>query len=302
VDRAGHSIGHLGNQTTYAVRCGDDPRKKDRVIKLVVCNQKGGVAKTTTTHTLAHFMARKGKKVLVFDTDQQGNLADALGVKAPHDLHEFIIEGLSLEETRYRVYEKPEEHTGLIDMVCSTRRTVETEAHLMGRMGREFTLKNILDPMDLSYDVVIFDTAPSFSLLQTCSIIYAPNLLIPVAMDLLALQGASAAVGTAQQVNQIFNTNIKALAFLPVMVEKQLQMTKLVRSNLERLARTLEVEILPETRKDATVSKCMKNRQFLADYAPQSRIVEDYDAAFARLLEILEGAPHEQAVNVTTAA
>lgn len=272
------------------------------MIKLVVCNQKGGVAKTTTTNTLAHFLASRGKRVLVFDTDQQGNLGDAVGAKPQHDLHAFLIEGTAFEETTVRVWER-DGQPGVIDMVCSNRRTQETEQILMARMGREFTFCNVLDTLDLQYDVVLFDTAPSFTLLQTCAIVYAKQMLIPLQLDLLSLNGVNATIQTAKTLNMIFKTDVKAIAFLPTLVQKHLQMTRLIRTNLERLAQELNIPILQDTRQDAIVGKALKARQFLPDFAPDSRINEDYQTAFGQLLNVLEGAkPGEQAGTVEGAA
>ena len=158
------------------------------MIKLVVSNQKGGVAKTTSTHTLARYLADKGQRVLLVDTDSQGSLAVALGAKFEHNLHDLVIRGVSLEDTAVDVYQQ-EDGPGLIRLVASDRNTVETEATLMGRTGREFTLRTLFAGFDLPYDAIIFDVAPSITLLQTCAMIYAQRLLIPVAMDVLSLQG-----------------------------------------------------------------------------------------------------------------
>lgn len=272
------------------------------MIKLVISNQKGGVAKTTTALTLARFMADAGKRVLIIDTDPQGNLAMTVGVKFKRNLHDLIIEGVTLEDTAVRVYTK-EGSPGLLDMVCSDRRTVETEATLMGRFGREFTIRNLLSSFDLPYDAILFDVAPSITLLQTCAMIYAQRLLLPVAMDLLSLQGANASLETAKMLNGIFDTDIQGIAFMPVMVQKQLQMTKLVSANLQRLSEASGVPVLASARMDVNVNKCVRTRQFLADFPAASRIVEDYHAAFTDLMTRLEGAPiDERGTEATEAA
>jgi len=275
--------------------------KGTRLIKLVISNQKGGVAKTTTALTLARFMADAGKRVLIIDTDPQGNLAMTVGVKFKHNLHDLIIEGVTIEDTAVRVY-TTENGSGVLDMVCSDRRTVETEATLMGRFGREFTLRNLLNSFDLSYDAVLFDVAPSITLLQTCAMIYAQRLLLPVAMDLLSLQGANASLETAKMLNGIFDTDIQGVAFIPVMVQKQLQMTKLVSANLTRLSEASQVPVLPGARMDVNVNKCVRTRQFLADFPAASRIFEDYQTAFTELMARLEGAPVAERGNQATEA
>ena len=272
------------------------------MIKLVISNQKGGVAKTTTALTLARFLADAGKRVLIIDTDPQGNLAMTVGVKFKHNLHDLIIEGVTIEDTAVRVHTS-ENGSGILDMVCSDRRTVETEATLMGRFGREFTLRNLLNSLDLPYDAVLFDVAPSITLLQTCAMIYAQRLLLPVAMDLLSLQGANASLETAKMLNGIFDTDIQGVAFIPVMVQKQLQMTKLVTANLTRLSDASGVPVLPGARMDVNVNKCVRTRQFLADFPAASRIFEDYQAAFNELMTRLEGAPvAERGTQATEAA
>jgi chromosome partitioning protein len=271
------------------------------LIKLVISNQKGGVAKTTTALTLARFMADAGKRVLIIDTDPQGNLAMTVGVKFKHNLHDLIIEGVTIEDTAVRVY-TTEHGSGFLDMVCSDRRTVETEATLMGRFGREFTLRNLLNSFDLPYDAVLFDLAPSITLLQTCAMIYAQRLLLPVAMDLLSLQGANASLETAKMLDGIFDTDIQGVAFIPVMVQKQLQMTKLVSANLTRLSEASGVPVLPGARMDVNVNKCVRTRQFLADFPAASRIFEDYQTAFTELMARLEGAPVAECGNQATEA
>jgi chromosome partitioning protein len=271
------------------------------LIKLVISNQKGGVAKTTTALTLARFLADTGKRVLIIDTDPQGNLAMTVGVKFKHNLHDLIIEGVTIEDTAVRVYTR-EDGLGFLDMVCSDRRTVETEATLMGRFGREFTLRNLLNSLELPYDAVLFDVAPSITLLQTCAMIYAQSLLLPVAMDLLSLQGANASLETAKMLNGIFDTDIHGVAFMPVMVQKQLQMTKLVTTNLTRLSEASRVPVLPGARMDVNVNKCVRTRQFLADFPAASRIYEDYQTAFTELMTWLEGAPVAERGNQATEA
>jgi chromosome partitioning protein len=272
------------------------------LIKLVISNQKGGVAKTTTALTLARFLADTGKRVLIIDTDPQGNLAMTVGVKFKHNLHDLIIEGVTIEDTAVRVYTREDGSGGLLDMVCSDRRTVETEATLMGRFGREFTLRNLLNSLDLPYDAVLFDVAPSITLLQTCAMIYAQRLLLPVAMDLLSLQGANASLETAKMLNGIFDTDIQGVAFMPVMVQKQLQMTKLVTANLTRLSEASRVPVLPGARMDVNVNKCVRTRQFLADFPAASRIYEDYQTAFTELMTRLEGAPVDERGHQATEA
>lgn len=254
------------------------------MIPVVMTNQRGGVAKTTTTHSFAHCLAEAGKKVLIIDTDPQGSISVVLGVRPKAFLHQLVIAGFSLTDCVTRIKDG-------IDLIASDRSTVETEATLMGRTGRELTFKMLFNDQRgafNNYDIVLVDVAPSITLLQTCSMLFAERLVVPVAMDLLSLQGAVAAIQTARTLNRVFNTNIQPIAFLPVMVDARLQMTKLVLGQLETLSKEANVPILHSIRNDVAVNKAAKQRQFLADYDPESRVAADYSAATSELLKILE--------------
>ena len=266
------------------------------MIRLVVSNQRGGVTKTTTTHTLGRFCADRGYKVLLIDTDSQGSLSSVLGVKAQHHLHDFVVSSYRWRDCVVTIHPN-------IDILCSNRQTVETEGLLMGRIGREMTFQNLFPQVDHEYDVVLIDVAPSITLLQTCAMIYAQQLLIPVAMDPLSLQGAVAAIETAKTLNSLFKMSIRPVAFLPVQVDRRLQMTDVILESLNRLAETYEVPVLREIRTDTTPTKAQRSKQFLIDFDPKSKAAEDYRYACEQLLDTLkEQLPARQLqLNGTTA-
>lgn len=256
------------------------------MISVVMTNQRGGVAKTTTTHSFADQFARLGKKVLIMDTDPQGSVAVVLGAKPKQQscLHHLVVAGYSLADVVTPIKEG-------IDLIASDRTTVETEVTLMARTGRELAFKMMYDDQKEAfdkYDYMFIDVAPSITLLQTCSMLLAERLVVPVAMDLLSLQGAVAATQTATMLNRVFNTNIRPLAYLPVMVDTRLQMTKMVLAQLEALGKENNVNVLHSIRTDVTVNKASKQRQLLADYDPASRVAADYAEAAKQLITILE--------------
>jgi chromosome partitioning protein len=251
------------------------------MIRLVVSNQRGGVTKTTTTHTLGRFFADQGLRVLLIDTDSQGSLSSVLGVNTQNHLHQFIVENYRWRDCIVPIYPG-------IDILCSNRQTVETEGVLMGRMGREMTFQTIFPQVDSEYDVVLIDVAPSITLLQTCAMIYAQQLLIPVSMDPLSLQGAAAAIETANTLNKLFRMAIRPVALLPVIVDRRLQMTDVILKSLDSLAAAHGVPVLHAIRTDTTPTKAQRTRQFLVDFDPKCKAMEDYQIAAAQLLEHLK--------------
>lgn len=250
------------------------------MIRLVISNQRGGVAKTTTVHTLARFMADRGRRVLVIDTDPQGSLGTVLGLKPAKYLHDFVICNHIFRDCV--VHACPG-----VDVLCSNRETVKTEGHLMGQMAREFLFTNLFSQVELDYDTVLIDVAPSINILQTCAMIYAKSLLIPVSMDPLSLQGAAASIETARTLSSLTRLSIQPVALLPVMVDRRLQMTEVVMASLEELCSRTNIPVLPPIRTDTTVTKCIRAKRFLVDFDPRARATEDYQVALGALLELL---------------
>ncbi len=256
------------------------------MIRLVMSNQRGGVAKTTTTHTLARYFADQGLRVLLIDTDPQGSLGAVLGLKPRHYLHQFVVHNYPFEECIVEAYPG-------IHILCSNRETALTEQILYGIVGREMVLENLLSKVDREYDAVLIDVAPSISMLQNCALVYARQMLIPVAMDPLSLQGVGANAETCRLLNAAFHLDIRPVAILPVMVDRRLQMTSIVMESLVEIAARLRIPVLHGIRVDATVTKSSRARQFLVDYDPGSRAAEDYQIAGQELASLLQEEMHE---------
>ena len=252
------------------------------MIRLVVSNQRGGVAKTTTVTTMARVFADMGMKILIIDTDSQGSVASILNLKPENYLYNFLVNNQAFRDCIVEAGQN-------IHVMCSNRRTVEAEAVFMGVTGREMAFDNVFPLEDDHYDVVLLDVAPSITLLQTCSMVYAKAILIPVAMDPLSLQGAMASIQTAASLNKLFRLNIKVAGILPVMVNRRLRMTDMILNSLEELSQTYTVPLLPPIRTDTAVNQAAKMRKFIADFDPKAKAVEDYTEATKQLMDHLAG-------------
>lgn len=257
------------------------------MIRLVLSNQRGGVAKTTTTHTLARYFADQGLRVLLIDTDPQGSLGAVLGLKPRHYLHQYVVHNYPFQECVVEAYPG-------IHVLCSNRETALTEQILHGMVGREMVFENLFSKVDQEYDVVLIDVAPSISMLQNCALVYARRMLIPVAMDPLSLQGVGANVESARLLNAAFKLDVRPTAILPVMLDCRLQMTAIVMESLLELAERLHIPVLPSIRVDAAVTKASRERQFLVDYDPRTRAAQDYQVACRELAALLQEQPNER--------
>ena len=257
------------------------------MIKLVVSNQRGGVGKTTTCLTLARYLADKGKRVLVVDTDPQGSVSVTLGLKPTSHLAHFIGQGYKLGDCIVAAHPS-------IDVLCSTRDTVQAEAMLMGAFGREQAFVHLFTPVESGYDAIMFDVAPSVTLLQTCAMVYCGQTLIPMDMDPLSLHGAIATYELTRILNDLIKASVRVVAVLPTQVNNRLQITEVISQSLKEFAERAQIPTLPSIRTDATVAKAVKQRQFLQDFDPTCKALGDYKIAFDELLASLEVPLHVQ--------
>ena len=251
------------------------------MIRFVIANQRGGVAKTTTTATLARFFGDQGKKVLVIDADPQGSLGLILGLRPENYLHDFLVHGKPVEECVFPA-------TANIHVLCGSRDTTVVEAALLGAAGRELAFSRQLERAEAQYEVVLIDVSPSITLLQTCSMIYAKRLLIPVAMNMLSLQGAAACLQTVAMLGSTFRETIRPLALLPVMVDRRFSLTEYILKALEEISEQYHVPLLHAIRTDGTVPRAERSRQFLADFDPRCKALEDYTITALQLVELLK--------------
>ena len=250
--------------------------------RLVIANQRGGVGKTTTTAALARFFGDQGKRVLVIDADPQGSLGLVLGLRPDRYLHDFLIHNHPMEDCICPA-------TANVDVLCGSRDTTVVEAALLGTAGRERAFSRQFERAETRYDLVLIDVSPSITLLQTCSLLYAKAFLIPVAMNMLSLQGAAACLQTASMLGAAFREPIRAIAMLPVMVDRRFSLTEYILKALEEMSEQYRVPLLHPIRTDGTVPRAERARQFLADFDPKCKALEDYTIVALQMTELLTG-------------
>jgi chromosome partitioning protein len=264
------------------------------MIRLVIANQRGGVAKTTTALVLARIYADQGKKVLLIDTDSQGSIGTIISLKAKYHLSDFLVGHIALEECLAPVHPN-------IDVLPSNRNTSRAEDLITAQGFREFVFEQMFSSYEHNYDVVLIDVAPSITLFQTCAMVYTRRVLIPVAMEILSVQGAMASLEAARTLNTMFANSyhlpVETVGMLPVMVDRRLAMTGIILDTLEQIAEKTGVPRLSPVRTDTSVVKANKEREFLVDFDPKSKALEDYQVVADEVLSIMrqmDGIPEAQ--------
>ncbi len=197
---------------------------------IAVCNQKGGVGKTTTAINLGAALAEYGRRVLVVDFDPQGAASVGLGVNA-----------LDMDTTVYEVLLNPKLDPR--DAVCKTNvldldvlpaniDLSAAEVQLVNEVARESALARVLRPLVDDYDVIIIDCQPSLGLLTVNALTAAHGVLVPVATEFFALRGVALLVETIETVRDRINPRLKMDGIVPTLVDGRTLHSKEV---LERL-------------------------------------------------------------------
>lgn len=258
------------------------------MIRLVIANQRGGVGKTTAAVNYAWYLSNSGLRTLLIDTDSQGSVGVMLNLKPRHYFSHFLVNKFHLEECVVPAGER-------LHVLCGNKDTVQAESALAGAVVRELALKMLLEPYEGQYDAVVIDVSPSINLLQTCAMVYARNVVIPVNMDLLSLNGANAAYDMIRLLNDLIKADIHAIGLMPCQVDQRLSVTTLVQQGLQKMSEMFHIPILPAIRTDQSVNKAFRARRPLLEYEPGSKAAQDYVAAFQRITAAITKEGHGEA-------
>ena len=174
-----------------------------------ICNQKGGVPKTTTTVNLGVGLVREGKKVLVIDADPQGNLSQSLGIMNPDELDVAlpdIMEQIIMDKD---VTEGIVQHEEGIDLMPCNINLSGVNVSLVNAMSREFVLKTYVESMREFYDYILIDCMPSLGMITVNSLTAADSVLIPVQAAYLPVKGLEQLITTICRVKKHLNPSIR---------------------------------------------------------------------------------------------
>ena len=198
---------------------------------IAIANQKGGVGKTTTSINLSACLAEKGKKVLVIDTDPQGNTTSGFGIEK-NDLENTIYE-LILGECSIRdcIIKNVLEN---VSVLPANVNLAAAEIELIGVERKEYILKNEVDYVKGEYDFIIIDCPPSLNMLTINAMTTADSVLVPIQCEYYALEGLSQLIHTVNLVKERLNPELDMEGVVFTMYDSRTNLSTQVVENVKQ--------------------------------------------------------------------
>jgi chromosome partitioning protein len=241
---------------------------------LAVFNHKGGTGKTTSAVSVAAGLALAGKRVLLVDTDAQGNVAVSLGATSERSLYHVLVMGLGIQQAVKSVREN-------LDLLPSNETLAAAELYLAGRQNRDRVLRERLHAATAHYDYVVIDCSPSLSLMNQNALVFADSVLVPVACDYLSLVGVRQVIKTIKNVNSLLHHPVQIWGVLPTFFDAR---AKICHEAVETLKEHFGDRCLAPVRAAIKVKEAPAQGQTIFEYAAGMSAAEDYMNVVKRLV------------------
>lgn len=190
---------------------------------IAICNQKGGVGKSTTAVNLGAYLALSGRKTLILDLDPQGNATTSLGIKRAgleKDTYAVLMAGMPIREAIVAT------SVERLSLLPASLDLAGAEPELAGADERETILKRVLEPVRNEFQYVLFDCPPSLGLLTVNALVAADSTIIPVQCEYLALEGLNALIHAAGLIKERLNPSLRVGGIVLTMADFRANLTR----------------------------------------------------------------------------
>jgi len=246
------------------------PTPQGRARVVTVINQKGGVGKTTTVINIAAQIALRGFRVLVIDSDSQGNCATGLGVdksKVKNTTRDLILSPETAVDSRHATAVEN------LHIIVGDRSLIGLEQEMMRQLGREKRMKEALQPLLAHYDLVLIDTPPSLGLVTINALVASDGVLVPVQTEYFALEGLALLSGTIREVRSLLNERLGVDGVLLTMHSQTLLNKQVAGEVLENFP---DLVVKPAIRRNVRLAEAPSHGIPIHLHDPSSRGGKDY--------------------------
>lgn len=198
---------------------------------IAICNQKGGVGKSTTAVNVGSYLALSGKQALLIDLDPQGNATTACGIQRSgltQDVYQVLVNELPAEQAIVNTSVKR------LDLLPASLDLAGAEPFLATVQDRETILRGVCQPLRERYDVILFDCPPSLGVLTVNALVAADSTIIPVQCEYLALEGLNSLMRAISLVKQRLNPSLRVGGILLTMTDFRVTLTREVAGEVKR--------------------------------------------------------------------
>jgi chromosome partitioning protein len=247
---------------------------------LAITNQKGGVGKTTTAINVAAALAANDLRVLVIDSDPQGNATTGMGATKDPDhpsLYQVLLGGAEIADAIL--------HTGFegLDLVPGDKNLVGANLELVDAPRREFRLHDKVEAARAQYDFILIDCPPALDLLTLNALIAADSVLVPIQCEFFALEGISELMDTIQRIRESFEHSLEIEGILLTMFDDRTNLTRQVANDLRDFFRDQVFEtVIPRS---IRLAEAPSHGQTILAYDVRSRGAESYIRLAKEILE-----------------
>ena len=236
---------------------------------IAIANQKGGVAKTTSTYNIGGSLARKGKKTLIIDLDGQASLTISAGLE-PFDYDNTIVDVLKKEGTPITKCIRTLQEN--IDICTSRLELAQLEIEMIGRPMRETILKRALEAVRCEYDYILIDCPPQLSILTINALACSDYVVIPVKTDYLAYRGVELLMESISDIKELVNPSLSVLGVVATMFEMR------VKDDNEILQALMDkYNVIGVVKKMAIAKKGVYDGRSVSEQSPKNEVAKEYD-------------------------
>lgn len=241
---------------------------------IVISNHKGGVGKTTSVINIGAALCKAGKKVLLIDLDPQANLTQSLQINPAHNIYDSL---------RGKGHLQPFSYLPGLDVIPSTLDLSGAEIELSNEAGREYVLKELIEPISDQYDFIIIDSPPSLGLLTINAFTAADYVLIPLQAQYLATQGMVKLMEVIEKIQKRLN---KGLQLAGVFITQYDHRKVLNRDIVEVIKEHFDGKVMKvKIRDNVALAEAPTGGMDIFSYNAKSYGAEDYQALTTEMLQ-----------------
>ncbi len=247
---------------------------------LSITNQKGGVAKTTTSQALITGLANRGYKILGIDLDPQSNLSFAVGSDSNKPtIYNALKNEVDITDTIQNINN--------FDFISSNILLSGVDVEFT-QTGREYILKEKIESIKSNYDYIIIDNLPSLSLLAINSFVASDYIIIPVNSDVFSLQGIGQLNDTINNVKKYCNNHLEILGILMTKYHSKQKLSSNIKSTLNDMANQLNTQLFKTyIRESVAIKEAQIQQQNLLNYDKNNNAIIDYNTFVDELISKL---------------